>query len=145
MEQDGVTKATGGWKLGRKATKELAEWCQDQWRRKQPVLPKLKVLRSHMCVPLFSECLPLCYNCGTPCPECSHELGHGLPSELQTAMAIQQYGDIHIQNEGDEEREEDVNSELTQNDEEMSESDATELLEQSLPRMRLRSRKRVNK
>ena len=56
-----------------------------------------------MCTPLFSECLPLCYNCGTPCPECSQELGLGLPSELQTAQALKDYDQIHpehIQNQG---------------------------------------------
>ena len=30
--------ATGNWVIGEQATKELVQWCQDQWRRKNPYL-----------------------------------------------------------------------------------------------------------
>ena len=30
--------ATGNWVIGEEATKELVQWCQDQWRRKDPYL-----------------------------------------------------------------------------------------------------------
>lgn len=129
METEDVKKATGGWAPGCKATKQLGEWCQDQWRRKQPVLPKSKVQKSYLCTPLFSESLPLCYSCGTPCPECCEELGHGLPPELQTAIAIKDYEQIHEHAQSKE------TEEYQDNEEEQMEIE-------SVPRMRLRSRPR---
>lgn len=77
-----VDKVTGGWKPEEPATAKLAEWCQDQWRRKQPVLPRTEFTRSYLCMPLFSECVPLCVKCATPCPDCCQELGRNIPPEL---------------------------------------------------------------
>ena len=41
-----VKAATGNWEVGQRASTKLVEWCQDQWRRKDPCLhrqPKLTV------------------------------------------------------------------------------------------------------
>ena len=35
-----VKSATGNWEVGQRATTKLVEWCQDQWRRKDPRLPR---------------------------------------------------------------------------------------------------------
>ena len=91
MESANIGEATGGWKVGDKPTQKLVEWCQDQWRRKQPVFPcddRRYAIGEPLCVPLFGQAMPLCYRCGTPCPECRTELGCHLPTELLSARAI---------------------------------------------------------
>ena len=35
-----VKSATGNWNVGQRAWTKLVEWCQDQWRRKEPCLPQ---------------------------------------------------------------------------------------------------------
>ena len=81
----------GNWKVGEKPTKKLVEWCQDQWRRKQPDLPAgpcRYAIGKPLCVPLFGKAMPLCHRCGTPCPDCCVELGHCIPAELSSAYAV---------------------------------------------------------
>ena len=41
-----VKSATGNWEVGQIATKKLVEWCQDQWRRKDPCLPRSNIAYS---------------------------------------------------------------------------------------------------
>lgn len=102
-------KAAGGWTPGSPATLKLTEWCQDQWRRKQPVLPNSQVVRSHMCIPLFSESVPLCYRCSIPCADCCQDLELNIPPELSTAQAIlKDYQDVHSDHESEESEGEDV-------------------------------------
>lgn len=85
LEEEKYIQRTGGWKKGELATSKVTEWCQDQWRRKNPVLPEsLKVDKCGLCLPLFGDQMPVCHKCGTPCPECRTELGLELPDEIQS-------------------------------------------------------------
>jgi len=90
-------KATGNWQVGESATTKLVEWCQDQWRRKDPRLPRSNAAFAEnepLTVPWFDN-IPVCHRCGVPCPSCRIQLGSELPSEMSTARAILNYDDIH--------------------------------------------------
>ena len=96
MEQE-VKTATGGWKPGDRATKKMIESCQDQWRRKDPVYPKEDSafsVNEPCTMPWFSD-MPVCFNCGVPCPECRTQLGEDIPQEMSTAHALLHFGAIH--------------------------------------------------
>ena len=98
LDKPNIRAATGDWKVGEKATKKLVEWCQDQWRRKKPVLPiqlGTPVVAEPMCAPLFGAEMPLCHRCGTPCPECREELGQEIPAELSSALSVMDYEHRH--------------------------------------------------
>lgn len=109
-----VKSGTGNWKVGQRASTKLVEWCQDQWRRKEPCLPQS--YRAYFdnepsTVPWFDN-IPVCHRCGVPCPSCRNELASELPSEMSTAWAILCYDDIHDNNQDsgeDEDRDEDGN------------------------------------
>ena len=97
MEQEEVKTATGGWKPGDRATKKMIEWCQDQWRRKDPVYPKEDSafsVNEPCTMPWFND-MPVCFNCGVPCPECRTQLGEDIPQEMSTAHALLHFGAIH--------------------------------------------------
>ena len=97
-EEPNILAATGDWKVGEKATKKLIEWCQDQWRRKNPVLPSDPSrfgIGEPMCVPLYGQAMPLCHKCGTPCADCRAELELELPQELSSATCVLDYETIH--------------------------------------------------
>lgn len=102
-----VKSATGNWEVGQIATTKLVEWCQDQWRRKDPRLPGSNAAYSEnepLTIPWFDN-IPVCHRCGAPCPSCRNELASELPSEMSTARAILNFDDIHEnnQNAGDNE------------------------------------------
>ncbi|CAH3195781.1 unnamed protein product, partial [Porites evermanni] len=90
MEEEEVTTATEGWKPGERATKRMIEWCQDQWRRKSPAYPKEDSAFSvnEPCTMPWFDDMPVCFNCGVPCPECGSELCKDLPIEMSTAHAL---------------------------------------------------------
>ena len=82
-----VKSATGNWEVGQIATTKLVEWCQDQWRRKDPRLPGSNAAYSEnepLTIPWFDN-IPVCHRCGVPCPSCRNELASELPSEMSTA------------------------------------------------------------
>ena len=90
---------SGNWWLGSwsKGNKEAVEWCQDQWRRKEPILPYNQILytvHELATVPWFDN-IPLCHRCGVPCPSCREELASDLPLEISTAQAIVYFDAIH--------------------------------------------------
>ena len=97
LDKENIRRATGNWKIGEKASIKLVEWCQDQWRRKQPVIPQDEDFRNGqpLCVTLFGNEMPLCHACGCPCPECRDELLEEIPAELATTRAIVDYEEIH--------------------------------------------------
>lgn len=102
-----VKSATGNWEVGKIATTKLVEWCQDQWRRKDPRLPGSNAAyfeNEPLTIPWFDN-IPVCHRCGVPCPSCRNELASELPSEMSTARAILNFDDIHEnnQNAGDDE------------------------------------------
>lgn len=94
---EGAKKATGNWEVGQRASGKLVEWCQDQWRRKEPVLPKSSAAftENEPATVAWTENIPLCYRCGVPCPSCRNELTSELPEEMSTARAILCYDAIH--------------------------------------------------
>ena len=106
LTSEEVKAATGNWEVGQRASRKLVEWCQDQWRRKDPCLPRSEqayVESEPSIVPWFNN-IPVCHNCGVPCPSCRIELASELPSEMSTARAILSFDDIHMnknQNPGD--------------------------------------------
>ena len=78
MLEEEVKHLTENWKPGEKATTKIVEWCQDQWRRKEPSYPNKKsayALNEPSTLPWFVD-MPVCFNCGVPCPECRTEHGH---------------------------------------------------------------------
>ena len=95
--------AAVNYSTGERASKEIVEWCQDQWRRKRPVLPRRSCDFSGtpMCTPLFSEAMPLCHICGIPCPVCREELELDMPAEHATLKAIENFEDLHSANQGE--------------------------------------------
>ena len=108
MEEAEVKTATEGWKSGDRPTKRMIEWCQDQWRRKDPAYPQENCafsVNEPCTMPLFND-MPVCFNCGVPCPECRTELGEDIPQELSTAHALLHFGAIR-----EESSEEDASSE----------------------------------
>lgn len=89
MEEE-VKAVTDNWVPGQRATGRLVEWCQDQWRRKEPCYPEKKYaysLNEPSTLPWYVD-MPVCFNCGVPCPECRTELGLDIPAEMSTANAI---------------------------------------------------------
>ena len=104
MEEEEAKSASDGWTPGQRATKKLTEWCQDQWRRKKPVFPTTcdAFAENVPCtMPWFVDSqMPVCFNCGVPCPECRNELGLAVPVEMSTARAILDFAQIHPENEG---------------------------------------------
>ena len=90
MVEEEVKTKTDNWMPGERATKKLTEWCQDQWRRKDPSYPNNDVayfVNEPSVMPWFVD-MPVCFNCGVPCPECRKELGLEIPEEMLTAKAI---------------------------------------------------------
>ena len=84
-------------------------WCQDQWRRKDPAYPEENCALSvnEPCtMPWFND-MPVCFNCGVPCPECRTKLGEDIPQELSTAHAL-----LHFWEICEESSEEDASSEV---------------------------------
>lgn len=96
MEEE-VKTATEGWKPGERATKRMIAWCQDQWRRKSPAYPKEDCAFSvnEPCTMPWFDDMPVCFNCGVPCPECRSELSKDLPMEMSTAHALLDFDEIH--------------------------------------------------
>ena len=91
MESEDIMKSIGEWKIGDKATSKIVEWCQDQWRRKELILPNESSrygTGDPLCVPLFGVNMPLCHVCGSPCPDCRENLGEDLPLELVSAREL---------------------------------------------------------
>jgi len=90
MVEDDVKGATDNWVPGERATRKLVEWCQDQWRRKEPSYPSKAAAYSvnEPCVMPWFVDMPVCFNCGVPCPECRNELGEDIPAEMSTVHAI---------------------------------------------------------
>lgn len=137
-----VKSATGNWEVGQMATIKLVEWCQDQWRRKDPRLPRNNVAYSvnePLTVPWFDN-IPVCHRYGVPCPSCRNKLASELPSEMSSARAILSFDDIHEnnQNTGD-----DVN--VDEGDNEQGVNAPKEPVNRTASpqmRMQLRSRKR---
>ena len=105
MEEEEVKTATEGWKPGERATKRLTAWCQDQWRRKNPVYPQEDCAFSvnEPCTMPWFDDMPVCFNCGVPCPECRSELSKDLPMEMSTAHALLDFDEIHTDVEGSKE------------------------------------------
>ena len=136
MEDEEAQIATDGWKPGEKATKKMIEWCQDQWRRKTPAYPtddRAFSANEPCTMPWFDD-MPVCFNCGVPCPECRTELEADIPMEMSTAHAILDYEKIH--------------AELGKSTEEISENESSAVESQRsvessevTTRMTLRSRK----
>ena len=92
-----VKHLTENWKPGEKATTKIVEWCQDQWRRKEPSYPSKKsayALNEPSTLPWFVD-MPVCFNCGVPCPECRTELNMDIPEEMLTVRAINYFNQIH--------------------------------------------------
>ena len=135
--------ATGNWVIGEQATEELVQWCQDQWRRKNPCLRESATayaVNDPLTVAWYDN-IPLCYNCGIPCPNCREELGKEVPTEMSTVRALLSYDDIHASTT---EEDEDVPNAMEQDEERESEGVLTKDSETPLapqPRMRLRPRK----
>lgn len=97
MEEEEVKMATEDWKPGDEPTKKLIEWCQDQWRRKDPEYPKddCAFATNEPCTMPWFDDIPTCFNCGVPCPECRSELGVDIPMEMSTARAVLDFDKIH--------------------------------------------------
>lgn len=67
MVEDAVKPLTGNWMSGERATAKLVEWCQDQWRRKEPAFPSKSygyALNEPSTFPWFED-VPVCFNCGS--------------------------------------------------------------------------------
>ena len=108
MEEAEVMTVTEGWKPGDRPTKRMIEWCQDQWRRKDPAYPKENCafsVNEPCTMPWFND-MPVCFNCGVPCPESHTELGEDIPQELSTAHVL-----LHFRAIREESSEEDASSE----------------------------------
>lgn len=99
MGDEEVKAAKEGWKPGERATKRMIEWCQDQWRRKNPSFPKSDCAYSanEPCTMPWFDDMPVCFNCGVPCPECRTELGLNIPMEMSTAHALLEFENIHAE------------------------------------------------
>ena len=100
MVEEEVKAKTGNWMPGEKATGKLTEWCQDQWRRKDPSYPSNDVAYSvnePSIMPWFVD-MPVCFNCGVPCPECRTELELEIPEEMSTAKAILDFYEMRQRN-----------------------------------------------
>lgn len=129
-----VKTATGNWEVGQRASRKLVEWCQDQWRRKDPCPPRSDQAYAEnepSTLPWFNN-IPVCHNCGVPCPSCRSELASELPLEMSTARAILCFDDIHKninKNSGDDDR---------------ASKEAEECPPSPQVRMQLRSRKRIH-
>ena len=97
--------ATGNWVIGEQAAKELVQWCQDPWRRKNPCLRESATayVVNDPSTASWYDNFPLCYNCGIPCPNCREELGKELLTEMSTVRALLSYGDIHASTIGEDE------------------------------------------
>ena len=96
MEEAEVKTATEGWKPGDRLTKRMIKLCQDQWWRKDPAHPKENCafsVNEPCTMPWFNN-MPVCFNCGVPCPECGTELGEDIPPELSTALALLHFGAV---------------------------------------------------
>ena len=96
MEEAEVKTATEGWKPGDRPTKRMIKWSQDQWQEKDPAHPKENCafsVNKPCTMPWFND-MPVCLNCGVPCPECGTELGEDIPQELSTALALLYFGAI---------------------------------------------------
>lgn len=73
MSSTEAKDASGQWVKGEKATKEIVDWCEDQWRRKTPRLPKAlhensnpysatkKQQPQSYIVPMFGSGMPVCH------------------------------------------------------------------------------------
>ena len=75
LKEDKAKQVTGSWNTEDKATKEMVRWCQDQWRRNKFCFPEATDyvinVPSTMC---WIANVPVCFKCGTPCPNCREEL-----------------------------------------------------------------------
>lgn len=105
MNDDEVKTATEGWQPGERATKKMIEWCQDQWRRKNPAYPKddCAFSANEPCAMPWFDDMPVCFNCGVPCPECRNELAIDIPVEMSTAHAILDFDKVHANTDGSDE------------------------------------------
>ena len=105
MEEEEVKTATEGWKPGERATKRLIAWCQDHWQRKSAAYPQEDCAFSvnEPCTMPWFDDMPVCFNCGIPCPECRSELSKDLPMEMSTAHALLDFDEIHADVEGSKE------------------------------------------
>ena len=45
-----------------------------------------------MTVPIFSDAIPVCFHCGTPCGDCRADMKMELPKELVSASEIMKIG-----------------------------------------------------
>ena len=103
MVEEEVKTKTDNWMPGERATRKLTEWCQDQWRRKDPSYPNNDVayfVNEPSVMPWFVD-MPVCFNCGVPCPECRTELGLEIPEEMSTAKALLDFHKMRNINEED--------------------------------------------
>jgi len=80
-----------------KGQQRLVEWCKDQWRRKEPILPHNQIPYTvhELATVLLFDNIPLCHRCEAPCPSCRDELAFDLPLEISTAQAIVCFDAIH--------------------------------------------------
>ena len=130
------------WEVGQRASTKLVKWCQDQWRRKDPCLPQSLAAyfeNEPSTIPWFHN-IPVCHQCGVPCPSCRNELASKLPSEMSTAWAILSFHAIHENNQNlsdDKDDDEDEN----ENDGSASKEPEERATSPQI-RMQLRSRKR---
>jgi len=135
--------ATGNWVLGGQATKELVQWCQDQWRRKNPCLRESATayaVNDPLTVAWYDN-IPLCYNCGIPCPNCREELGKEVPTEMSTLRALLSYEDIHASNTGEDDDDPNTMAEDQEPESGGVPARDSETPPTPQPRMRLRPRK----
>ena len=136
--------ATGNWVIEELATKELVQWCQDQWRRKNPCLRENATAYA-VNVPLtvaWLDNIPLCYNCGIPCPYCREELGKEVSTEMSTIRALLSYDDIHASTTGEEDEGDPIAIEFgPETESEEVPARDSDKPQTPNPRMRLRPRK----
>ncbi|KAJ7394858.1 hypothetical protein OS493_000693 [Desmophyllum pertusum] len=106
MDDEEVKTATEGWKPGKRAIKKMIEWCQDQWRRKYPAYPteSCSFSANEPCTMPWYVDMPVCFNCGVPCPECRTELGLDIPMEMSTAHALLDFKKIHADSDDNNEQ-----------------------------------------
>lgn len=105
MMEEEIKAVTDNWVPGERATGRLVEWCQDQWRRKEPCYPEKSYAYSvnvPSTLPWYVD-MPVCFNCGVPCPECRTELGLDMPAEMSNANAILHFAQERQINVTDEE------------------------------------------
>ena len=97
MITEEVKLLTDNWMPGERATTKLVEWCQDQWRRKELAFPNKNIayaVNEPSTLPWFVD-MPVCFNCGVPCPECRTDLNMDIPEEMFTVRSIRDYNKIH--------------------------------------------------